>query len=461
LSYFKKFMFLFLVAASMLRAQVAVAPLQLVRQQFLTATGVPLTGGCVNFFATGTSTPQAIYSDSTGTFQLSNPLTLDAAGEASVWMTNTGYDIVANTGTFGQLCSVSLGTQLWRENNKNPFSIINGGSNYIVASGTVDPSGTPGMLAYRSDFPCLRFFIATWDCIVELTLPQTMTNKTFDISANTLKNPTNTAGHYPRNNGTQYVDGTIQSADVTISVQNNAAFGTLINSLAKFTGTPSTVTYPTLGDTGGVIGVVTSGAGVSGSANIQVFGLVNCVFDAATTAGDYIQISSISAGNCHDSGAGFPNNGAQVLGRVLSTNAAAGTYQIDFFPETKATLSPISAINTTALAANVSSTPISTPTSNGFFRFSCVITETQAATTSSSLPACTPLWTDADSSFAQAVAIVNGNTITTNTIGTMTTYTSSFFAKNGVAISYLTNGYASVGATPMQYAIHIRLEGPF
>ena len=43
---------------------------------------------------------------------------------------------------------------------------------------------------------------------------ETLQNKTIDASANTIKNSSNTAGHYLRNNGTQYVDNTIQGADM-------------------------------------------------------------------------------------------------------------------------------------------------------------------------------------------------------------------------------------------------------
>jgi hypothetical protein len=61
-------------------------------------------------------------------------------------------------------------------------------------------------------------------------------------------------------------------------------------------------------------------------------GALSCVFDGATTAGDYVQISSTTAGNCHDTGsASYPASG-QLIGRVLSTNGAAGTYTIDLFP---------------------------------------------------------------------------------------------------------------------------------
>lgn len=59
----------------------------------------------------------------------------------------------------------------------------------------------------------------TWpdasDTVVELGATQALTNKTFDISANTLKTATNTAGHVPRNNGTQYVDGQLAASDLS------------------------------------------------------------------------------------------------------------------------------------------------------------------------------------------------------------------------------------------------------
>ncbi len=43
-----------------------------------------------------------------------------------------------------------------------------------------------------------------------------------------------------------------------------------------------------------------------------------------------MQISSTTAGDCHDAGATYPTGG-QVLGRVLVTNASAGAYSAYFF----------------------------------------------------------------------------------------------------------------------------------
>jgi hypothetical protein len=98
-------------------AQTPVTLLPVPRMQFFNGAGEPLAAGCVNFFNAGTSIPAPIYSDSTGMFQLPNPLTLDAAGMASIWIAAQSYRVVVNTGVAGQSCAVNLGTQLWVVDN--------------------------------------------------------------------------------------------------------------------------------------------------------------------------------------------------------------------------------------------------------------------------------------------------------------------------------------------------------
>jgi hypothetical protein len=120
-----------------------------------------------------------------------------------------------------------------------------------------------------------------------------------------------------------YVDTT--AGALATDLPNAATTGTTLNKLAKVTGSPATAIITSTSDTGGVIGVVVDGAGTTLSAQIARGGQASCVFDGATTAGDYVQISSTTAGDCHDGGASYPGIG-QVLGRVLSTNASAGTY---------------------------------------------------------------------------------------------------------------------------------------
>lgn len=300
---------------------VAVAPLTLPRTQFLSSTGVPVAGGCVNFFATGTSTPQAIYADSGGVNQLANPLTLDAAGEASVWMSNTGYDIVLNAGVFGTACSVSLGSQLWRENNKNPFSIINSGSNYIVASGTSDPAGSAGELAYRTDIPCFRGFTSLWDCFTQNAAVQTLSNKTLTapvINGGTQNSP---AVLTPSINGV-----TVANSPGTYISVGNSPIGTVVSRLTKLVGGLAQTSLTT--DVNGSIGITTqciSSCGQPGSSFIQQSGTATCFFDNATTAGDYVQISVLTGGSCHDTGSATLPSTGQVIGRALVTNVSSAT----------------------------------------------------------------------------------------------------------------------------------------
>lgn len=113
-----------------------------------------------------------------------------------------------------------------------------------------------------------------------------------------------------------------------VIVPNASVTGTTVHKLAKLTGAPSTAVISVTTDTGGVIGIVTAGAGTAGSATIQTSGFVSCVFDGATTAGDYVQISISVNGDCADGGSILPSSG-QVLGRVLSTNGSGGAYQMD------------------------------------------------------------------------------------------------------------------------------------
>ena len=55
--------------------------------QFLDLNGNPLAGGKVETFISGTSTPQATFTDQTGATPNANPVILDAAGRSDIWLT--------------------------------------------------------------------------------------------------------------------------------------------------------------------------------------------------------------------------------------------------------------------------------------------------------------------------------------------------------------------------------------
>src|SRR5205823_6870216 len=114
----------------------------------------------------------------------------------------------------------------------------------------------------------------------------------------------------------------LAASAIAVEVTNDTTTGTTVNKLAKLTGAPSKAVITATTDTAGAFGIVVGGAGTSGNAQIARLGTASCVFDGATTAGDYVQISSTTAGDCHDAGATFPTSGGQVLGQVLSTNAS-------------------------------------------------------------------------------------------------------------------------------------------
>lgn len=84
--------------------------------QFLSTTGAPLSGGIVCTYAAGTSTPQATYTDSTGSVQNTNPIVLNSAGRANIWWQAPAYKVVLAA---GGTCASPSGLQ-WSVDN---FSI--------------------------------------------------------------------------------------------------------------------------------------------------------------------------------------------------------------------------------------------------------------------------------------------------------------------------------------------------
>lgn len=81
---------LFIIAFSMLegvaKAQAVVTLSPVARQQFLSASGTPLAGGLVYTYVSGTTNPQATYTDSSGLYLNQNPIQLDSGGFASIWL---------------------------------------------------------------------------------------------------------------------------------------------------------------------------------------------------------------------------------------------------------------------------------------------------------------------------------------------------------------------------------------
>ncbi len=122
-----------------------------------------------------------------------------------------------------------------------------------------------------------------------------------------------------------------------------------------------------------------------------------------------------------------------------------------------------SPINRTGLAANVGQTVAYTVPSGspGWYRLSCYVVLTQAATTSSTLPTCQMNFYDNDTGVQKTVTLTYGgqtqNTVGLNGNNGSPAGTAPVYAGAG-AINYYTSSYASSGATAMQYAMHVKVE---
>ena len=73
------------------------------KQQFLDSTGTPLASGTVTFYVPGTSTFKTTWQDPAQQVANTNPITLDASGEA----------IIYGQGQYRQVVKDSLGNTIW------------------------------------------------------------------------------------------------------------------------------------------------------------------------------------------------------------------------------------------------------------------------------------------------------------------------------------------------------------
>lgn len=117
----------------------------------------------------------------------------------------------------------------------------------------------------------------------------------------------------------------------SMTLANASVTGTTVNRFAKITVSAgaAVAVIATTSDTNGAIGIVTAGAGTTGNATIAIIGQVSCEFDGATTAGNYVVLSTTTNGKCKDAGSTYPAGTSAVYGRVLSTNVGAGTYVME------------------------------------------------------------------------------------------------------------------------------------
>jgi hypothetical protein len=102
--------------------QTTVSPSPFVVPQYFTSSGQPCSGCKLASFAAGSSTPLVTYSEPSGTFPNSNPVVLDSAGRARIYLTGAAYKLVLSTAT---------GSQIWSVDN------VAGSTNSLLAQNNV------------------------------------------------------------------------------------------------------------------------------------------------------------------------------------------------------------------------------------------------------------------------------------------------------------------------------------
>jgi len=239
----------------------------------------------ITVYDTGTTNLASIASNSSGTPK-SNPFTADSDGYWS-WFALAGEYDVKMSG--GGLASPITRSGYWIVDG-------GGGGSGITGSGTTD-----------------RFPIFTGSSSIG--------NSVFKQVGTSEFTPAATGKRINLGTGSQQV----------VEIANASVGGTTQNRIAKLSGAPSTALTATVTDTTKLVGIVIAGAGTTGNAQIVTNGNVACDFDGATTAGDYVGASTTSAGKCTDLGSSLPTSGVQVLGRVLSTIASAGSATVYVF----------------------------------------------------------------------------------------------------------------------------------
>lgn len=99
------------------------SPLIVPRFRAFTAAGLPLNGGKLEAYVAGTSTPQATYTDSTLAVANTNPVILNSAGEADVWLGASSYKFILKD---------SSNVVQWTEDNVSQAGVASNTTNLAV-----------------------------------------------------------------------------------------------------------------------------------------------------------------------------------------------------------------------------------------------------------------------------------------------------------------------------------------
>ena len=159
---------------------ITLSPLAGAGWQFFDDNGVPLAGGLIYTYLSGTSTPATTYTSSSGVTPNTNPIVLDAAGRVpeEVWLTDdVQYRLVLQT---------ALAVQIWVKDNISGF--LSNAGRPVVAPSEATPSQTAaGSLVWNTTSQVLTSGNGSGRVtFVDTATAQTLTNKRVTPRVNTV-----------------------------------------------------------------------------------------------------------------------------------------------------------------------------------------------------------------------------------------------------------------------------------
>lgn len=305
----------------------AVSLMPIPEQQFFTATGAVCSGCFVYTYQSGTYTPQASYTDYSGLYANTNPIVLNSGGfpataagaQVAIWLTpSVLYRIVVQNAAHVQLYQID-GIGGTAQTFNGPVSILST-SNQLIMGAT----GFTTTLNFPAPASSITLNLpVTADTLVGRATTDTLTNKT--LTSPVINTPTV--------NSVQMLN----SPGAYVAVANSSSTGTTLATLTILTGAPSQALIAPITATAGAIGICIAQCGTTGNAMIQQSGSSSCLFDGSTTAGDYVAMSTTTAGYCHDVGTTYSTTG-QLIGRVTVTGVGSAVYALILFgPEIRST----------------------------------------------------------------------------------------------------------------------------
>jgi hypothetical protein len=119
------------------------------KQQFVDQNGLPYAGGQLFSYTAGTSTPQVTYTDETGATPNTNPIILDAAGRANVWLGSGAYKFVledVNSNVIWTVDQVSVTSNGSNLGSPNTFTIADNQSSAQNITGLLMVGSTNGAM---------------------------------------------------------------------------------------------------------------------------------------------------------------------------------------------------------------------------------------------------------------------------------------------------------------------------